>query len=114
MYDLDQNNFISRNEMLQIVTAIYKVSGFHTQCMIYYSPDTLVTNKTNFNSWQMVGNVIQFPEDTPEKRTDKIFAQMDLNNDNKLSLEEFIKGAKNDPSIIRLLQCEPNDDGNHN
>ncbi|KAF1423141.1 Neuronal calcium sensor 1, partial [Spheniscus mendiculus] len=71
------NGMITRNEMLDIVDAIY----------------------------QMVGNTVELPEEenTPEKRVDRIFAMMDKNADGKLTLQEFQEGSKADPSIVQAL-----------
>lgn len=80
LYDLDKDGYITRDEMLKIVEAIYS----------------------------MVGNIIDLPkdEDTPEKRVTKIFKQMDKNKDGKLTMEEFREGSKCDPWIVQALAID--------
>ncbi|KAI9497067.1 hypothetical protein BDB00DRAFT_868905 [Zychaea mexicana] len=71
----------TRDEMLRIVDAIYK----------------------------MVGNMVKLPEDedTPEKRVQKIFDLMDLasiwDKDGALTMAEFKEGSKKDPTIVQAL-----------
>ncbi|OCF75769.1 calcium-binding protein NCS-1 [Kwoniella mangroviensis CBS 8886] len=80
LYDINQDGFITYDEMLQIVRSIYK----------------------------MTGQMVQLPEDedTPEKRVDKIFRNMDLNKDAKLTYEEFKEGSKQDPTIVQTVRDE--------
>uniref|UniRef100_A0A0B6ZIC7 EF-hand domain-containing protein n=1 Tax=Arion vulgaris TaxID=1028688 RepID=A0A0B6ZIC7_9EUPU len=80
LYDLDNDGLITKNEMVEIVDAIYS----------------------------MVGSLMDLPkdEDTPRKRVDKIFQQMDLNHDDKLTKEEFCEGSKCDPWIVQALTME--------
>ncbi|XP_070532345.1 neuronal calcium sensor 1-like isoform X2 [Ptychodera flava] len=77
LYDLDNDGYITREEMLDIVDAIYR----------------------------MVGNMVKLPEEenTPEKRVNKIFSIMDKNKNNRITKEEFQDGSKADPSIVQAL-----------
>lgn len=77
LYDLDNDGFITKEEMLNIVEAIFA----------------------------MVGDAVNLPEEenTPQKRVDKIFKHMDKNRDGRLTREEFLVGAKSDPSIVQAL-----------
>jgi Ca2+-binding EF-hand superfamily protein len=54
--------------------------------------------------YKMTGQMVRLPEDedTPEKRVDKIFRNMDLNKDHKLTFEEFKEGSKQDPTIVQV------------
>ncbi|KAF9099302.1 Neuronal calcium sensor 1 [Mortierella sp. AD031] len=77
LYDIDNDNAITYDEMLSIVDAIYK----------------------------MVGTMVKLPEDedTPEKRVSKIFALMDKDKNGQLSFEEFKEGSMKDPTIVQAL-----------
>ncbi|XP_067134097.1 frequenin-2-like isoform X1 [Centruroides vittatus] len=76
LYDLDNDGYITREEMYNIVDAIY----------------------------QMLGNQsAEQDDDCPQERVDKIFEQLDSNQDNKISLEEFIEGSKLDSKIVQAL-----------
>jgi Ca2+-binding EF-hand superfamily protein len=77
LYDIDKDGFITYDEMLQIVTSIYK----------------------------MTGQMVKLPadEDTPEKRVNKIFRNMDRNKDAQLTYDEFVEGSKQDPTIVQAL-----------
>jgi len=85
MYDIDRDGCITRNEMLQIVTAIHK----------------------------MIGPTLGEPIDAeaPVRWTNNIFKELDKNHDEKLSLDEFMDGAKCDPLIVRLLKGDATDTG---
>ncbi|OAD59595.1 Frequenin-1 [Eufriesea mexicana] len=76
LYDVDNDGFITREEMYNIVDAMYEMVGQQPQAE---------------------------DENTPQKRVDKIFDQMDKNHDDKLTLEEFREGSKADPRIVQAL-----------
>ncbi|KAJ2594951.1 Calcium-binding protein NCS-1, partial [Coemansia sp. RSA 1721] len=77
LYDINGDGYITKEEMLKIVDAIYR----------------------------MVGSMVQLPEDedTPEKRVDKIFHLMDKNNDGQIDMAEFEEGSHRDPLIMQAL-----------
>jgi Ca2+-binding EF-hand superfamily protein len=66
------------DEMLKIVSAYFRMSSSLEATL----PDT---------------------QNTPEKRTQHLFELMDVNKDGKISLDEFKRGVKLDPTILGAI-----------
>ncbi|KAL3171578.1 hypothetical protein MRX96_013775 [Rhipicephalus microplus] len=103
LYDVDNDGFITREEMYNIVDAIYEmlVAGALAQCMEAFW-EGRSTNAKNC-ALNKVAKKKEDEEDDPRARVDRIFEQLDKNQDNKLSLEEFKEGSKHDPKIVQAL-----------
>jgi Ca2+-binding EF-hand superfamily protein len=76
-YDFDGDGVVSRSDMMVIVDAVYR----------------------------MMGTMVELPEDedTPGKRVEKLFRVMGKEESERLSLEDFREGVKNDPTIVQAL-----------
>lgn len=64
--------------------------------------DIFALFKSMYKVETALSNVLE--REDPEERTDSIFNQMDINCDDRLSLEEFIQGVKKDPHIIKIME----------
>ena len=74
IYDIDGNGYITKKEMLSIVKSIQKMVG--------------ALDDKNASDEKLL----------------HIFKAFDTNEDRKLSLQEFLDGAKKDPTFIKMLQ----------
>jgi len=80
MYDLDGNGWIDLIEMTKMVKSIYKLIGPEQERIL-----------TSDHS------------ETPEKKAAEIFRKMDLNNDGRITREEFIQTCTTDNNLVQLL-----------
>ncbi|XP_002124848.2 hippocalcin-like protein 4 [Ciona intestinalis] len=80
MYDMDNDGHVTRKEMLEIISAIYKMVGEEAMAKI-------VTDGL-----------------TAKQRVDRIFTRMDRDGDDQITVEEFRKAASEDLSLVMLLQ----------
>ncbi|XP_065056736.1 hippocalcin-like protein 1 isoform X2 [Rhopilema esculentum] len=74
IYDIDGNGYITKTEIVSIVQSIQKMVG--------------ALDDSN----------------TSEEKLLKVFTMFDTNRDGKLSMEEFLEGAKKDKIFMKMLQ----------
>ena len=74
IYDIDGNGYITVSEIISIIQSIQKMVG--------------ALDDSN----------------TSEERVVEVFTMFDTNNDGKLSMEEFLAGAKKDKIFMKMLQ----------
>ena len=73
LYDANDNGYISKDEMVLIINAIYQMSN------------------------------VKDAESCARKRVESIYKDMDSNQDGQLSFEEFLVLAKSDPIVLDIL-----------
>nr|XP_020451015.1 Kv channel-interacting protein 1 isoform X1 [Monopterus albus] len=82
LYDINRDGYISKDEMTDIVRAIYDMMGKYTYPVL----------KT----------------DAPKQHVDAFFQKMDKNRDGVVTLDEFILSCQEDENIMRSLELFEN------
>ncbi|ELW66231.1 Kv channel-interacting protein 1 [Tupaia chinensis] len=82
LYDINKDGYINKEEMIDIVKAIYDMMGKYTYPVL--------------------------KEDTPRQHVDVFFQKMDKNKDGIVTLDEFLESCQEDDNIMRSLQLFQN------
>ncbi|XP_066129343.1 Kv channel-interacting protein 1 isoform X3 [Saccopteryx bilineata] len=82
LYDINKDGYINKEEMVDIVKAIYDMMGKYTYPVL--------------------------KEDTPKQHVDVFFQKMDKNKDGIVTLDEFLESCQEDDNIMRSLQLFQN------
>ncbi|KAM4748199.1 A-type potassium channel modulatory protein KCNIP1 isoform 1-T1 [Rhinophrynus dorsalis] len=82
LYDINKDGYINKEEMMDIVKAIYDMMGKYTYPIL--------------------------KEDAPKQHVELFFQKMDKNKDGVVTLEEFIESCQEDDNIMRSLQLFEN------
>ncbi|XP_066470276.1 LOW QUALITY PROTEIN: Kv channel-interacting protein 1 [Tiliqua scincoides] len=82
LYDINKDGYINKEEMMDIVKAIYDMMGKYTYPVL--------------------------KEDAPRQHVEVFFQKMDKNKDGVVTLDEFIESCQEDDNIMRSLQLFEN------
>ncbi|XP_053346572.1 Kv channel-interacting protein 1 isoform X2 [Clarias gariepinus] len=82
LYDINRDGYINKEEMTDIVSAIYDMMGKYTYPALKI--------------------------DTPKQHVDAFFQKMDKNRDGVVTLDEFILSCQEDDNIMKSLQLFEN------
>jgi len=78
MYDIDKSGSITEDELTEIIRSIYNM---------------MADSEKGLED-----------EDSPERLAERLFLQMDQDGDGEITINEFVGAAKNDATILKLLQ----------
>uniref|UniRef100_A0A4W6F5Y7 Kv channel interacting protein 1 b n=1 Tax=Lates calcarifer TaxID=8187 RepID=A0A4W6F5Y7_LATCA len=82
LYDINRDGYINREEMTEIVRAIYDMMGKYTYPAL--------------------------KGDVPQQHVDAFFQKMDKNKDGVVTLEEFVIACQEDETMMRSMQLFEN------
>ncbi|XP_053314304.1 Kv channel-interacting protein 4 isoform X2 [Spea bombifrons] len=82
LYDINKDGYITKDEMLDIMKAIYDMMGKYTYPVVR--------------------------EETPKQHVENFFQKMDINKDGVVTIEEFIESCQKDENIMCSMQLFEN------